>query len=100
MGMGGGEMSLPTITSGELEELPRRARPIEMIDVRTPVESRGVHAEPARLVPPHRLDPRAIVEVRRGGKAVAGALDSCLMGMLPARMPWDRVEPDEVACPQ
>ena len=39
-----------------------------MIDVRTPVEYREVHAEPARLVPLDRLDPRAFMDSRDGSK--------------------------------
>jgi rhodanese-related sulfurtransferase len=39
-----------------------------LIDVRTPVEYREVHAEPARSVPLDRLDPRAVMEARNGSK--------------------------------
>lgn len=190
--MGGSQMSVPTITPRDLEELRRRGRPIELIDVRTPIEYRGVHAEFARLVPLDGLDPRAIIEARqgdkdeplylicrsgsrsrracerflaagytnvinveggtaawekaglpvvRGQKSVslerqvriaagslvvlgtalgafvhpaflglpafvgaglvhAGVTDSCAMGMMLARMPWNRAEPEAVACPR
>ena len=39
-------MSVPTITPRELEELRRQGQAVELIDVRTPVEYREVHAEP------------------------------------------------------
>lgn len=61
-----GKMSVPTITPSELEELRRRGRPVDLIDVRTPVEYREVHAEPARLVPLDALDPGAVMEARDG----------------------------------
>jgi len=62
------QMSVATITPGELEELRRRGDPVELIDVRTPVEYREVHAEPARLVPLDELDPREVMEGRTGTK--------------------------------
>lgn len=61
-------MNVPTIEPTELEELRRRGRPVELIDVRTPGEFREVHAEPARLVPLDALDPRAVMESRACGK--------------------------------
>jgi rhodanese-related sulfurtransferase len=61
-------MSVPTITPQELAELSRRGRKVELIDVRSPVEYREVHAEPARLVPLDTLDPRAVMEARNGSK--------------------------------
>ena len=45
-------MDVQTITPKELEELRRQGRTVELIDVRTPVEYREVHAEPARLGAP------------------------------------------------
>ena len=185
-------MSVPTITPKELEELRRRGRAVELIDVRTPVEYREVHAEPARSVPLDRLDPKTVMEARngmreeplyticrsgsrgrqaceafhaagftnvinveggtlaweqaglpvvRGKKAVslerqvriaagslvvlgtalgafvhpaflglsafvgaglvfAGVTDTCGMGMVLARMPWNRAEPEEATCPR
>jgi rhodanese-related sulfurtransferase len=59
-------MSVRTITPQELEDLRRRGRAVELIDVRTPVEYREVHAEAARSVPLDRLDPRAVTEARKG----------------------------------
>jgi rhodanese-related sulfurtransferase len=61
-----GEMSVQTITPGELAELRRRGKAVELIDVRTPAEYREIHAEPARLVPLDALDPRAVMESRDG----------------------------------
>ena len=61
-------MSVATITPSELEAMRLRGSPVELIDVRTPVEYREVHAEPARLVPLERLDPREVMEARHGSK--------------------------------
>ncbi len=52
-------MSVPTITPRRLAELRATGEPVELIDVRTPVEFREVHAEGARNVPLDRLDPAA-----------------------------------------
>ena len=60
------EMSVCTIKPRELQELRRRGIPVELIDVRTPVEYRELHAEPARLVPLDELDPRKVMEGRIG----------------------------------
>ncbi len=62
-------MSVATITARELEELRKRGTPVDLIDVRTPVEYREIHAEPARLVPLDALDPKAVMEARNGTKA-------------------------------
>ena len=59
-------MEVATITPGELEELRRRGSPVELIDVRTPVEHRELRAEPARLVPLDGLDPVAVMRTRNG----------------------------------
>jgi rhodanese-related sulfurtransferase len=59
-------MSVATITPRELGAICRQGNPVELIDVRTPVEFREFHAEPARLVPLDQLDPRALVEAQRG----------------------------------
>jgi rhodanese-related sulfurtransferase len=61
-------MNILTITPAALRERQRAGQAIELIDVRTPAEFREVHAEPARLVPLDRLDPKAIMEARDGGK--------------------------------
>ena len=59
-------MSIATITPSELDGIRRRGTPVELIDVRTPVEYREVHAEPSRLVPLDELDPREVMEARNG----------------------------------
>jgi rhodanese-related sulfurtransferase len=59
-------MSVRTITPGELEGLRRQGRPVDLIDVRTPVEYGEVHAEAARSVPLDRLDPGAVMGARDG----------------------------------
>jgi len=61
-------MSVATITVGELGERVRRGESVELIDVRTPVEFREVHAEPARLVPLDSLDPLAVIDARNGSR--------------------------------
>ena len=55
-----------TIKPRELQELRWRGILVELIDVRTPVEYRELHAEPARLVPLDELDPRKVMEGRIG----------------------------------
>jgi rhodanese-related sulfurtransferase len=59
-------MSVQTITPRGIEDLRRQGREIELIDVRTPVEYREVHAGPARSVPLDRLDPGAVMGARGG----------------------------------
>ncbi len=59
-------MSVQTITPQEFEDLRRRGRAVDLIDVRTPVEYREVHVEAARSIPLDRLDPRAVMEARNG----------------------------------
>jgi rhodanese-related sulfurtransferase len=61
-------MSVRTITPDELEGLRRREQVVDLIDVRTPVEYRELHADPARSVPLDRLDPGALMEARNGSK--------------------------------
>lgn len=49
-----------TISPRELSEFIGQGQVIELIDVRTPVEFREIHAANARNVPLDRLDPEAI----------------------------------------
>lgn len=63
-------MDMATITPEELEQLYQRGEPVELIDVRTPVEYREAHAEPARSVPLDGLDPVAVMEARNGSKGL------------------------------
>jgi rhodanese-related sulfurtransferase len=55
-----GAVSVLTITSKQLHELIRQGEPVELIDVRTPVEFREVHATVARNEPLERFDAAAI----------------------------------------
>lgn len=65
-------MSNPTIKPREVYDLQRSGKTVDLLDVRTPVEFREVHAEGARLVPLDRLDPQTIVAqaVRSASKQV------------------------------
>ena len=58
--------SVATITPEELAAKWRAGSPIELIDVRTPVEYREMHAEPARSLPLDGLDPKAVIGSRNG----------------------------------
>lgn len=57
---------MQTIDAKQLAEKQKQGR-IELIDVRTPVEFREVHAEGARNVPLDTLDPKQICAGRNGG---------------------------------
>jgi rhodanese-related sulfurtransferase len=59
-------MTVATISPRQLAER-HEAKPIGLIDVRTPVEFREVHVEFARNVPLGRLDPAAIIQARSSG---------------------------------
>lgn len=61
-----GNMDVPTIMPSVLAALWKRGEAVDLIDVRTPVEYREVHAEPARLVPLDGLDPEAVIKSRNG----------------------------------
>lgn len=55
---------MKTITPEEIRRLRGDGRPIDLIDVRTPVEYREVHAEEARSIPLDALEPRAVMAAR------------------------------------
>ncbi|QEG33830.1 rhodanese-like domain-containing protein [Bythopirellula goksoeyrii] len=59
-------MSYKTISPEELHDLYQQGAPIDLIDVRTPVEFREIHATPARNVPLDSLDPHMVVNGRNG----------------------------------
>jgi rhodanese-related sulfurtransferase len=59
-------MNVPFISPRELNEKCRSGEPLELLDVRTPVEFREVHAAPARNVPLDQLDPQQVLSVRNG----------------------------------
>jgi len=48
------------------QELRQKGESVDLIDVRTPVEFREVHASPARNVPLDQLDPPRLMEARNG----------------------------------
>lgn len=57
-------MTVPTVTPRRLEELRAAGQPVELLDVRTPVEFREVHVPFARNLPLDRLDPVAVASSR------------------------------------
>jgi rhodanese-related sulfurtransferase len=57
-------MSTATISPASLAEKHRRGEPLELIDVRTPVEFRELHVSFAHNVPLDRLDPAAVMNER------------------------------------
>ncbi len=59
-------MSVATISPRQLAGLGKNGKNLAIIDVRTPVEFREMHAENARNVPLERLDPAAIMQNRTG----------------------------------
>lgn len=61
-------MDVTTITPSELEGRRKRGEAVDLIDVRTPVEYREVHADCARLIPLDGLDPQSVMAARNGSK--------------------------------
>jgi rhodanese-related sulfurtransferase len=61
-------MSVQTITPRELQKRKEAGEPIELIDVRTPLEFREVHVHCACNVPLDTLDPAAIFHNRHEPK--------------------------------
>lgn len=60
-------MTVTTINARQLADLSNSGK-IDLIDVRTPVEFRELHAPDARNVPLDRLDPQAVMQARSGPK--------------------------------
>jgi len=60
-------MSVPTISPQQLADLCKSGQ-IDLLDVRTPVEYRELHAADARNVPLDRLDPATVMQARNGSK--------------------------------
>lgn len=60
-------MNITTVHPQALAERCQQGK-IELIDVRTPMEYREVHAAEARNVPLDQLDPSALVQARNGGR--------------------------------
>jgi rhodanese-related sulfurtransferase len=59
-------MSVATIAPSALAQLYGSGKPIDLIDVRTPVEYQEVHVEFARNIPLDRLDPARVMNDRNG----------------------------------
>jgi rhodanese-related sulfurtransferase len=57
-------MTIMAITPSDLVELGRNGKPIDLIDVRTPMEYQELHAVPARNVPLDQLDPTELMKAR------------------------------------
>ena len=58
-------MSVTTIQPRQLADLSKSGK-IDLLDVRTPVEYRELHAADARNVPLDQLDPTALMQTRTG----------------------------------
>ena len=59
-------MTMKSISASDLLAMRNEGKPIDVLDVRTPVEFREIHAEGARSVPLDRLDPKAVMAGRNG----------------------------------
>ena len=59
-------MEVVTISPRDLATRRQGGEPVELIDVRTPVEYREVHCTIARNVPLSDLDPKAVMAARTG----------------------------------
>lgn len=59
---------MTTITPQELHQRWQSGAVVDLIDVRTPVEFREVHAAPARNIPLDQLDPAALAAAHRNGE--------------------------------
>jgi rhodanese-related sulfurtransferase len=59
-------MNIATISPGELSQLYKVGKKMDLIDVRTPVEYRSVHVQSARNIPLDQLDPAAVMQARNG----------------------------------
>lgn len=59
---------MSNINTVTVQDLAKRNEqgPVDVIDVRTPVEYREVHAKMARNVPLDSLDPKAVMQARNG----------------------------------
>src|SRR5262245_45325814 len=59
-------MIVSTISPQRLAELCLAGNPVELIDVRTPMECQEVHVDIARNVPLDQLNPSALMAARNG----------------------------------
>jgi rhodanese-related sulfurtransferase len=64
--MGKGVLKMQTISPKQLYERIQAGESIELIDVRTPIEYREVHATMARNIPLDRLNPTEVTTGRNG----------------------------------
>ncbi|MCY2983953.1 MAG: rhodanese-like domain-containing protein [Planctomycetota bacterium] len=63
-------MSVQTISPSQLGDLVKSGRSIHVIDVRTPLEFREIHATCAKNFPLEKLDPNEIAKTRNGSSEV------------------------------
>jgi rhodanese-related sulfurtransferase len=61
-------VSIPSITPQALAELCKHGSKLDLIDVRTPMEYQEVHVAAASNLPLDKLEPAAILELRRDAK--------------------------------
>ena len=61
-------MSVATISPKQLQDLVQAGDPVELIDVRTPIEFREVHVTFARNIPLDQLDPKQLTVGRTGSQ--------------------------------
>ena len=72
-------MNASSISPTRLAELCQNGQPIDLIDVRTPVEFREAHVEIARNVPLDQLEPTSVMHSRR-----ARTKNRCFSSVVPA----------------
>lgn len=58
-------MGIPTITPKELQARRQSGKPVDLIDVRTPVEFREIHIVGARSMPLDNLSPQGVMAERK-----------------------------------
>jgi rhodanese-related sulfurtransferase len=61
-------MSITTISPKQLHDLVQAGEPVELIDVRTPIEFQEVHVTFARNIPLDQLDPKQLTVGRAGSQ--------------------------------
>jgi rhodanese-related sulfurtransferase len=59
-------MKIKIISPKELHDLHQQETQVDLIDVRTPIEFREIHASLARNIPLESLDPHAVMKQRNG----------------------------------
>jgi rhodanese-related sulfurtransferase len=66
MTMSNTTMHYPTLSPAEVYDLQRGGQVIDLVDVRTGLEFRALHAQDARWVPLGKLTPESVMAGRRG----------------------------------